>query len=84
MNQFSKFKEGDVVTYVGSDDEWNHECCKGARYRIVNVHPPVLGIFYYDLVAVDEWDPPRDSFFPEINSVREYQLQLNAEKITEE
>ena len=27
----NKFNVDDVVTYIGSDDEWNHECCKGKR-----------------------------------------------------
>jgi hypothetical protein len=67
---------GDIVVYLGSDDEWNHECCKGAEYKIVKVYPSILfGVYYYDLVTtIENYDILKHDFYKEIFSVPGYQL----------
>jgi len=76
----NKHNVGDIVKYIGSDDEWNHECCKGAEYEITKVYPPVWGIYYYNLKTTSESEDILDHLlnhdhYPELNSVREYQLE---------
>jgi hypothetical protein len=76
----NKHEVGDIVTYIGSDDEWNHECCKGAEYKVTKVYPPVWGIYYYNLEAITKGEDVVDHLlkyehYTELNSVREYQLE---------
>jgi hypothetical protein len=72
----NKHNIGDIVTYIGSDDEWNHECCKGAEYEVTHVYPPVWGIYYYDMKTITEdYDILEHDHYPELDSVREYQVK---------
>lgn len=67
---------GTIVTYIGSDDEWNHEECKGAEYRITKVYPLVRRIYYYDLETTEEnYDLVKHSFYDKLSSVRDYQVK---------
>jgi len=72
----NKFNIDDIVTYTGSDDDWNHECCKGAEYKVTHVYPPVWGMYYYNLESTTKnHDIITHDHYREMHSVREYQLK---------
>jgi hypothetical protein len=73
----NKHSIGDIVTYIGSDDECNHECCKGFKYEVTHVYPPICGIYYYDMKTIDEdHDILEHDHYPKLYSVREYQVEV--------